>query len=81
MQVLVNIPDELAAKVQARGFALETCLRELMEEKFSQEPIQEPMREGQRRQAVEAMRGFAESHGATLGGLDLKSMVHEGHKY
>ena len=34
-----------------------------------------------RRQAVEAMRGFAKKHGATLGGLDLKSMVHEGHKY
>jgi len=27
------------------------------------------------------MLGFAEKHGATLGGLDLKSVVHEGHKY
>ena len=77
MQVLVNIPDELAAQVQARGLVLETCLRQLMEEKLSQEPI----REERRRQAVEAMRGFAEKYGATLGGLDLKSMVHEGHKY
>jgi hypothetical protein len=76
MQILVNIPDELAAQVEARGFVLETCLRELMEERLSQEPI----RDG-RRQAVEAMRGFAKKHGATLGGLDLKSMVHEGHKY
>lgn len=76
MQVLVNIPDELAAQLQARGFALETCLRELVEEKFSREPIRE-----ERRQAVEAMRGFAKKHGATLGGIDLKSMVHEGHKY
>jgi len=77
MQVLVNIPDELAAQVEARGIALEACLRELIVEKFSQEPI----RDGQRLQAVEAMRGFAEKHGARLGGLDLKSMVHEGHKY
>jgi hypothetical protein len=77
MQVLVNIPDELAAQLQARGLVLEACLRDLMEEKFSQEPI----REERRRQAVEAMRGFAGKHGATLGGLDLKSMVHEGHKY
>jgi hypothetical protein len=76
MQVVVNIPDELAAQVEARGFVLETCLRELMEERLSQEPIRE-----ERRQAVEAMRGFAQRHGATLGGLDLKSMVHEGHKY
>ena len=76
MQILVNIPDELAAQAEARGFALDTCLRELMEERLSQEPVREA-----RRQAVEAMRGFAERHGATLGGLELKSMVHEGHKY
>jgi hypothetical protein len=76
MQVLVNIPDELAAQVEARGFVLETCLRELMEERLSQEPIRE-----KRRQAVEAMRVFADKQVATLGGLDLKSMVHEGHKY
>jgi hypothetical protein len=48
-----------------------------MEEKLSKEPLQN----GQRRQAVEAMLVFAERHGTTLGGLDLKSMVHEGHKY
>jgi hypothetical protein len=76
MQVVVNIPDELAAQVEARGVTLETCLRELMEERLSQEPIR-----AKRRQAVEAMRGFAKKHGATLGELDLKNMVHEGHKY
>jgi len=76
MQVLVNIPDELVAQVEARGFVLETCLRELMEERLFQEPIRE-----ERWQAVEAMRGFAKKHGLTLGGLDLKSMVHEGHKF
>jgi hypothetical protein len=77
MQVTVTIPDELAAQVQARGFILETYLRDLMEERFSREPVQN----GQRREAVEAMLHFAETHGTTLGGLDLKSMVHEGHKY
>jgi hypothetical protein len=77
MQVMVNIPDELAAQVAARGFVLETYVRGLMEEKLSKEPLQN----GQRRQAVEAMLVFAERHGTTLGGLDLKSMVHEGHKY
>jgi hypothetical protein len=77
MQVMVEIPDELAAQVQARGFVLETYVRKLMEEKLSGEPVQNR----QRRQAVEAMLHFAERHGATLGGLGLKSMVHEGHKY
>jgi len=30
---------------------------------------------------VDAMLQFAEKHGCTTGGQDLKSMVHEGHKY
>jgi hypothetical protein len=77
MQVTIDIPDELAAQVQARGFVLETYVRGLMEEKLSREPAQN----GQRRQAVEAMLQFAAKHGATLGGRNLKSMVHEGHKY
>ena len=77
MRVTVTIPDELAAQVQARGFVLETYVRNLMEEKLFREPVQI----SQRRQAVEAMLGFAEKHGVTLDGLDLKSMVHQGHKY
>jgi len=77
MQVTVNIPDELAAQVEARGFVLETCLRDLMEEKFLWQPAQTL----QRRMAVEKMLHFAERHGATLGELDLKSLVHEGHQY
>jgi hypothetical protein len=75
--VTVNIPDELAAQAEARGFVLETCLRDLMEEKLLRDPVQGI----QRRQAVEDMLHFAEKHGATLGSLSLKSMVHEGHKY
>jgi hypothetical protein len=77
MQVTLNIPDDLAAQAQARGFVLETYVRELMREDLSGNPD----RDGQRRKAVEAMLDFAERHGATLGGLGLKSMVHEGHKY
>jgi post-segregation antitoxin (ccd killing protein) len=77
MQVTLNIPDDLAAQAQARGFVLETYLRELMKENLSGERAQND----QRQQAVAAMLDFAERHGATLGGLGLKSMVHEGHRY
>ncbi|MGD0786579.1 MAG: hypothetical protein ABR898_01255 [Terracidiphilus sp.] len=77
MQVTLNIPDDLAAQAQERGFVLETYVRELMREDLSGNPD----RNGQRRKAVEAMLDFAERHAATLGGLGLKSMVHEGHKY
>jgi post-segregation antitoxin (ccd killing protein) len=77
MQITVTIPDELAAQVEARGFALETYVRELVEAKLSQKQADK----GQRREAVDAMLDFAEKHGAKLGGQDLKKMVHEGHKY
>jgi hypothetical protein len=73
----VTIPDELAAKVRARGFALETYVRDLVEETLSQEQPDEGLRQA----AVDAMLKFAEKHGATLGGENLTSMIHEGHKY
>jgi post-segregation antitoxin (ccd killing protein) len=77
MQVTVTIPDELAAEVQARGLALDTYVRELVEEKLTRERTDE----SRRRNAVEAMLQFGQKHGAKLGGLDLKGMVHEGHKF
>lgn len=76
MQITVTISDELAAKVQARGHALESYVRELMEENLSREQAQD----NQRRAAVEAMLKFAGGHGATLGGEELQGIVHEGHK-
>lgn len=76
MQITVNIPDELAAAIQARGMELDTYVRELMEEKLGRESADR----NQRRRTVEAMLQFGQKHGATLGGQNLKSMVHEGHK-
>jgi hypothetical protein len=77
MRITVTIPDELAAQVTARGFTVETYVRELVEENLSRERTES----GERRAAVEAMLEFAEKHGATLGGDDIESMVHEGHTY
>ena len=71
MQITVTIPDELAAQVQARGLVLETYVGELVRQAEAE----------RKRQAVEAMLEFADTHGLTLGSNDLKSMVHEGHKY
>jgi hypothetical protein len=77
VQITVTIPDELATQIQAQGFALETYIQDLMVEKLSQEQGTTD----QRRKAVEAMLQFAGKHGFTTAGQDLKSMVHEGHKY
>ena len=85
MQITVTIPDELAAQAQARGLALDRYLPELLAEDLATEaesrPTPTPSASERRHAAVEAMLGFAERYGVTTGGQDLKSMIHEGHKY
>lgn len=76
MQITVDIPDELAAEVKAKGFALETYLRDLLQANVSKTQSAD-----ERQRAVDAMRQFAVKHGATTGGQSIKSMIHEGHKY
>ncbi len=99
MQITVTIPDELAAKAQARGLELERYLPALLAEDLAVERERRPVSrrsapeatdslrdlrkevEETRNGAVDVMMQFAEKHGFTTGGQDLKSMVHEGHKY
>ena len=88
MQITVTIPDELAA--QARGLALDHYLPKLLAEDLAAEPASETIDASQpssrhdakhRNAAVDIMMQFAEKHGFTTGGQDLKSMVHEGHRH
>jgi hypothetical protein len=84
MQITVTIPDELAAQAQARGLVLDSYLPELLAEDLAAVPATsetEDKMAARRNAAVDAMLGFAEKYGITTGGQDLKSMVHEGHKY
>ena len=77
MQITVTIPDELAAQVQSKGLALETYVLNLVKETLSQQGADASRRRG----AVEAMLHFPDKYGTRLGAVDLKGMVHEGHKY
>jgi hypothetical protein len=43
--------------------------------------VEDLEKDAARFEAVEAMLRFADEHGFTTGGQDLKSMVQEGHKY
>lgn len=77
LQLQPEMEAELAAEAQARGLELDRYIETIVEARPS------ALKEGdaERREAVEAMLHFSEKHGATLRGDDLKSMVHEGHKY
>jgi hypothetical protein len=63
----------------ARFATLATCRAPLRCPKKS--GPQELADRGERQKAVDGMMQFAAKHGFTTGGQDLKSMVHEGHKY
>lgn len=89
MQVTINVPDRLAAEAQARGLSIEAYTERLLAHEAA-EATQEsgadwiplggktPTRE-ETEEAVRQILEFQQHH--TLGGLKLKDLIHEGHKY
>ena len=94
MQITVEIAPEtgarFAAEAERRGIPLDRLLSETLEH-TAPERAAAPAEvsalsftteeQARRDAAVDAMLGFAKKHGFTTGGQDIKSMVHEGHKY
>jgi HicB family len=68
---------QLAVEARERGMALDRYIEKIVEARPSARPAEDALR----REAVDAMLSFSTKHGATLEGLLLKNMVHEGHKY
>jgi anaerobic glycerol-3-phosphate dehydrogenase len=95
IQLQPEFEAQLAAEAEARGVALDHYIVEKLEASRSaalsrRHSVSDAidrlssLPEGiadRRNEAVDAMMQFAERHGFTTGGQDLKSMVHEGHKY
>ena len=77
MQVTLTISDDFVAQVQSRTLSIEVYAQDLLDHAVQE---QQRIRGEQHREAVDAMLRFASERGLTLGGEDLKSMVHEGHK-
>jgi hypothetical protein len=77
MQVKVNVPDRFAAEAQARGISLELYIEEMLSQQLvatEQETPQGPVSE-----AIDRIRELRRQN--TLGGLRIKDLIHEGHKY
>ncbi len=72
-----EIEAQLAAEARERGLPLNRYIEEIVEAR----PSARQGEDAERREAVKTMMNFSEKHSATLGGLDLKTMIHEGHKY
>jgi len=68
---------QLAEEARERGLPLDLYIEKIVEARA----FVRQAREAELREAVQKMMDFAEKNGATLGGLSLKEMMHEGHKY
>ena len=81
MQVTINIPDELAAQVRARGLELDTYVSTLMAEELLRQSANQSSRPRQHSvsEAIDSIRILRK--GNFLGGLKMKDLIHEGHKY
>jgi beta-lactamase class A len=72
-----DMEAQLAEEARERGLPLDLYIEKIVEARA----FVRQAREAELREAVQKMMDFAEKNGATLGGLSLKEMMHEGHKY
>jgi len=76
MQVTINVPDQFAVEAAARGLSVDAYVEEVLAKQVQPSPEHTA-----RKAAVDEMRKFGQTHGCTLKGLNLKDLLHEGHKY
>ena len=83
MTVTVSVPDQLARQAQAAGLSVESYIEHLLAEEAQRHEETQWTRFGPGPLTPEeAGRELREIRkGVTLGGLKLKDLVHEGHKY
>jgi hypothetical protein len=85
MQVTVNIPDEFAAQAREKGLSVEVYVEQVLAKQCNgQEAVSEtnPFDPCSTPDVKGAIARMAELRkGVTLGGLKIKDLVHEGHKY
>lgn len=77
MQVKVNVPERLAAEAQARGVSLELFVEQMLAEQAI--ASEEGTTQASIGKAIDRIRELRRQN--TLGGLRIKDLIHEGHKY
>ena len=85
MQVTVNIPDELAAQAREKGLTVEVYVEQMLTEQCNGHSTLSgtyPFGSTNPADIKETIARMAELRkGVTLGGLKIKDLIHEGHKY
>jgi hypothetical protein len=84
MQVTVNIPDEVAARAREKGLSVEVYVEQVLAEQCNGHGgnTDMPLSDSKTVNVKEAIARMEELRkGVTLGGLKIKDLIHEGHKY
>jgi hypothetical protein len=84
MQVTVNIPDQLAAQAREKGLTVEVYVEQVLAEQCNGHGSTAETNASDAKTAdiKDAIARMAELRkGVTLGGLKIKDLIHEGHKY
>lgn len=74
IQLQPEVEAQLAAEAQSRGLALDRYIEKIVEERSMEQVKLRSVAE-----AVDSIRDLRK--GNTLGGLRIKDLIHEGHKY
>jgi hypothetical protein len=77
MQITVNIPDELAVAVEARGIRLESTIEQFLTEKLSR--LESDDRPSSAAEAVETILAIQRRN--RLDGLKIRDLIEEGRRY
>ncbi len=83
MTVIVSVPDQLAQQAHTAGLSVQSYIERLLEQEAQRREEPKWTRLGPGPLTPEqAGRDLREARkGVTLGGLKIKDLVHEGHKY
>ena len=77
IQLRPEVETQLASEASAQGIALDRYIAEIVEaHSAAAYPVDE-----EQCQAVDEMLAFRHQYKATLGGLKLKDLIHEGHHF
>ncbi|HEX4379769.1 MAG TPA: hypothetical protein VH022_07040 [Candidatus Acidoferrum sp.] len=84
MQVTVNIPDEFADQARAKGVSVEVYVEQVLAEQCNghSSAFGTTRTDADNARIKGAIARMDELRkGVTLGGLKIKDLMHEGHKY
>jgi hypothetical protein len=78
LQLRPEVESQIVAEAQARGLDVAQYVEQMIVERHS---VLNDSSGEERKRAVESMLAFSREHKLTLGDIELRDLVHDGHEY